>query len=325
MPEIKIPCSDLDEALSFFTNRLGFRLEMIYPADEPSVAVISGHGATIRLERSNPSEISGSQSEIRDSLSTTASTNFHSAPIISRTDNAKWVTGRAGMEYRDLIPGKLGGRLTASLIRLASGGEVADYVHYHKVAFQLIYCWHGRVKVVYEDQGEAFWLHPGDCVLQPPEMRHRVLENSPNTLVVELTSPAIHETWADHDLTLPTGRSLPQRDFSGQHFVYHKAAESDPVSDEFGDFESHHFGISAATGGALRVFELRSRGERSVYESNGRNERHSFLFVLTSRASLALGDRGEEALTPGDSVLIPPHTAYRIDAPANSEILCVSI
>src|SRR5206468_11860225 len=34
-----------------------------------------------------------------------------------------WITGRAGMEYRDLIPGRLGGKVIASHIRLTTGGE----------------------------------------------------------------------------------------------------------------------------------------------------------------------------------------------------------
>jgi quercetin dioxygenase-like cupin family protein len=40
----------------------------------------------------------------------------------------------------------------------------------------MIYCHRGWVRVVYEDQGEPFVMHPGDCVLQPPGIRHRVLE-----------------------------------------------------------------------------------------------------------------------------------------------------
>ena len=43
----------------------------------------------------------------------------------------------------------------------------------------MIYCMKGWVRLVYEDQGEPFLLEPGDCVLQPPEIRHRVLESPP--------------------------------------------------------------------------------------------------------------------------------------------------
>lgn len=79
-----------------------------------------------------------------------------------------------------------------------------DYVHFHKVRFQMIYCYKGWVRVVYEDQGPPLVMRAGDCVLQPPRIRHRVLESSPGLEVIEIGCPAEHETFADHDLQLPT-------------------------------------------------------------------------------------------------------------------------
>ena len=38
------------------------------------------------------------------------------------------------MLYRDLIPGRLGGRYIASHITIPEGGPVADWVHYHRIA-----------------------------------------------------------------------------------------------------------------------------------------------------------------------------------------------
>ena len=49
--QIVLPCKDLDATLAFFTERLGFRLETIHPADDPSVAVISGYGVRLELAR----------------------------------------------------------------------------------------------------------------------------------------------------------------------------------------------------------------------------------------------------------------------------------
>src|SRR6185295_6532342 len=103
---------------------------------------------------------------------------------------------------------------------------VPDYVHYHRVRFQMIYCAKGWVKVVYEDQGPPFVLEEGDCVLQPPGIRHRVLESSPGLEVVERGSPAEHETLVDHELALPTGSVLAEREFGGQSFVRHVAARA---------------------------------------------------------------------------------------------------
>ena len=115
-------------------------------------------------------------------------------------DQAPWVIGRAGMEYRDLIPSRLGGSIIASHIRIPDGGPVPDMVHFHSVGFQLIYCYKGWVDLVYEDQGPPFRLHAGNCVIQPPEIRHRVLFASENIEVIEIGVPAEHVTTIDHAL-----------------------------------------------------------------------------------------------------------------------------
>ena len=90
----------------------------------------------------------------------------------------------------------------------------------------MIYCKRGRIKVVYEDQGPPFWLETGDCVLQPPEIRHRVLECTAGAEVIEVSMPAEHETWVEHKITLPTAELKPDRDFSGQRFMRSVAAEA---------------------------------------------------------------------------------------------------
>lgn len=130
-----LPCPDLAEAIEFFTQRLGFRLEMIVPADAPRAAVVSGHGIRLRLESGESEELLCDAGGL----------------VISRMNSDAWHTGRAGMQYRDLIPGRLGGNFIASHIRIPDGGETPDYVHYHKVRFQMIYCKAGWVRVVYED------------------------------------------------------------------------------------------------------------------------------------------------------------------------------
>src|SRR4051812_39155093 len=131
--------------------------------------------------------------------------------------------GRAGMLYRDLIPGRLGGRYIASHITIDGGGPVADWVHYHRIALQIIVVRKGWVRVVYEDQGEPFVMQAGDMVLQPPEIRHRVLESSPGLEVVEISAPAVHATFADHEIELPNGHCDGQRLFGGQRFLRHIA------------------------------------------------------------------------------------------------------
>ena len=72
------------------------------------------------------------------------------------------------MLYRDLVPDRLGGSIIASHISIPDGGPVPDMVHYHTIGFQLIYCYRGWVRLVYEDQGPEFIINAGDCVIQPP-------------------------------------------------------------------------------------------------------------------------------------------------------------
>jgi hypothetical protein len=49
--EMRLPTQELRDDLPFWTKRLGFRLDMIYPADNPEVAVLSGHGLRLRIQK----------------------------------------------------------------------------------------------------------------------------------------------------------------------------------------------------------------------------------------------------------------------------------
>ncbi|MBA2239016.1 MAG: cupin domain-containing protein, partial [Lysobacter sp.] len=194
-----IDCEDLQAAIDHHVAALGWRLDMITPADEPRLALLSRGGRTLRVQCQRPPA--------------PAPAHNGAGPFaIARADGADpWTRGRAGMQYRDLIAGRLGGRYIASHIRIQQGGPVPDYVHYHQVRFQVIYCLRGWVRVVYEDQGPPFVMVPGDCVLQPPTIRHRVLEASDGLEVIEVGGPAEHATWREHEMELPTPQLLPDR------------------------------------------------------------------------------------------------------------------
>ena len=49
--EVSLPSQDLAADLDFYTRVLGFRLDTIFPADDPAVATLSGHGLRLRLDR----------------------------------------------------------------------------------------------------------------------------------------------------------------------------------------------------------------------------------------------------------------------------------
>jgi catechol 2,3-dioxygenase-like lactoylglutathione lyase family enzyme len=48
--QIRLACPDLEASLRFYTDKLGFSVELVMPADAPSLAVVSAHGLTLRLE-----------------------------------------------------------------------------------------------------------------------------------------------------------------------------------------------------------------------------------------------------------------------------------
>jgi quercetin dioxygenase-like cupin family protein len=241
--------------------------------------------------------------------------------VVSRmADDAHWGVGRAGMQYRDIIPGRQGGRFIGSHIRIPGGGPVPDYVHYHKVRFQMIYCHKGWVRLVYEDQGEPFVLRAGDCVLQPPEIRHRVLESGDDLQVIELGCPAEHETLADHDMPLPTGRSVADRDFGGQRFVRHDASAASWHPWRVQGFEFRDIGIGAASDGlaGVRVARAVSSGEPPDSSFVGHDAEFVFLFVLSGRVTFEHGadaaglPAATHSLTEGDTVVVPAGLAHRL-------------
>jgi quercetin dioxygenase-like cupin family protein len=326
--EVVLPCAELHRTLPFFTERLGFRLDAISPADDPSVAVISGHGLRIRLQRGaagapgvlrllcrDPAAFAGgalqlvapngTRVELVDADPPLVLPPIRQSLVLSRLRaDARWVEGRAAMRYRDLVPDRQGGRFIASHIQIPDGGPVPDYVHFHKVRFQMIYCYKGWIRVVYEDQGPPFVLRAGDCVLQPPGIRHRVLESSPGLEVIEISSPADHETLVEHDMSLPTPVVRNDRDFGGQRFVRHEVATAAWQPWRLQGFESRDLGIAAATGGIAGAHVVRPSGE-SERQMCSHDAELFFLFVLQGAVTLDCLGRSAEPLCEGDSCVIP--------------------
>jgi quercetin dioxygenase-like cupin family protein len=291
----EIVCGDLNAAIEDL-RRNGFRLDVIYPADDPHTALLSRAGesvrATIRPGAPGPS---------------TELPPFEPEFVLARAA-ADSGEGRAGMLYRDLIPSRLGGRYIASHISIPDGGPVADWVHFHRIAFQMIYVRKGWVRVVYEDQGEPFVMNEGDLVLQPPEIRHRVLESSPGLEVVEIGCPALHETFADHELELPSGRGDPARRFGGQRFLMH-VAEQTPWTG-FGSGEAQETAIDDATAGIAEV-----RTVRGAADFAGHDGELVFGFVLDGSATLE--HRGStHTLGPANSFVIPPGEPWIVREPS---------
>jgi mannose-6-phosphate isomerase-like protein (cupin superfamily) len=117
----------------------------------------------------------------------------------SLAKDAVYKTGlRSFMEYRDLgIDAATHGQFRAHVIRIKRDGGAHDLhttgLHAHKCDFQMFYVLNGWIRFVYEGQGERTF-QKGDCVLQPPGIVHNELECSDDLEVLEVYSPAVHET-----------------------------------------------------------------------------------------------------------------------------------
>ena len=324
--EVVLPAGRLADTVAFFIDRLGFRLDGIMPADDPRLALMSGAGLRLRLDAGHH----GDAGTIHLAAGTDASEPALIAPNgtrivfgparppmqlpalqaqleIQRIGQADaWTVGRAGMQYRDLIPSRQGGLFVASHIRIADAGTVADNVHFHDIQLQLIFCHHGWVRLVYEDQGQPFVMRAGDCVLQPPGIRHRVLESSAGLEVIEIGSPAEHMTWLDHQMALPTGEHHPDRDFGGQNFVFHQAGEAAWQKQRESGLERCDLGIASATnqlGGAHLL--RRPAGAPSTTPMQIQSSRFVFSFVRRGSMTLIVDDQPSVNLGCGDAFVVP--------------------
>ena len=106
---------------------------------------------------------------------------------------------RSFMEYRDLgIDHATHGQFRAHVIRIKKDAPGAHDLHttgLHKHAcdFQMFYVLKGWMKFVYEGHGEQT-VRAGDCVLQPAGIVHNELECSDDVEILEIYSPAVHQT-----------------------------------------------------------------------------------------------------------------------------------
>lgn len=98
-------------------------------------------------------------------------------------------------QYRDLgIAAATGGLCQAHVIRLIP--PVTDEVrkrHLHETELQMIYVLKGWMKNEFEGHGEQL-MQQGSCWLQPPGIKHTVLDYSDDCEVLEIIIPADFKT-----------------------------------------------------------------------------------------------------------------------------------
>ena len=140
--QVLVHCPDLNASITFFTERLGMAVDCIHPADAPREAVLSGHGITLCLQTGGdgthhhpelrlacPAHALP-QTSARESISpcgvrirwvdaepaVVVPDGTQEFLLVRASADDVWAVGRAGMHYRDLIPGRLGGRFITTVI-----------------------------------------------------------------------------------------------------------------------------------------------------------------------------------------------------------------
>ena len=325
-----VAAPEFESGLDFFVNKLGFKIVMISPADNPNYAILNRGQFTIALDKSaNAQPLSieipiEDQSLIGTDLFGPNGTRVKYVPFIkrqnqvrdlvpvvhvSRVSDTQWVQGRAGMSYRSLT-GNHNEISVASQIRIEGSGKVADWVHYHDVSFQTLFCIKGSAKLVYEDQGEPFIFKEGDCILQPPGIRHQVLESFDDLEVIEVTSPADHATFSDFNVELPNSTVAHTRNFNGQQFTHDTPISREPAAyKDSTSLIAYRTSIGEASGNQGWVKEIHgSVSDDTILTPTSISPEKSLTFFLwfVKEGSVQIEvEKREETLRSGDAICFP--------------------
>jgi mannose-6-phosphate isomerase-like protein (cupin superfamily) len=103
---------------------------------------------------------------------------------------------RAYAQYRDLgIAQATNGLAVAHVIRFVPPcrPEEVSKLHLHDVDFQMVYVLKGSMTTELEGQG-AITMRAGSCWIQPPRIKHKVLDYSDDCEVLEIVLPADFKT-----------------------------------------------------------------------------------------------------------------------------------
>jgi hypothetical protein len=99
-------------------------------------------------------------------------------------------------QYRDLgIAAATNGLARAHVIKMVPPCDPAEVSkrHYHDVTFQMVYVLKGWIKSEFDGAG-VVTMREGSCWLQPPKIKHTVLDYSGDCELLEIILPADFET-----------------------------------------------------------------------------------------------------------------------------------
>jgi quercetin dioxygenase-like cupin family protein len=179
--------------------------------------------------------------------------------------------------------------------------------------------------IINSTQGDVLRIGPGDCFIQPPGIRHRVL-HSEGVQVVEIGVPAQHVTEIDHEMRLPTPHYRPEREWEGQRFVHSLAVDGIYNPHRISGYQARDTHIAANTRGVAGV--VVARPIISGVSSPWVQHKGDILFSFVLSGHMRLEGKGKEPydLTAGDAFVIPPYLPTRYCAPsADLQILEVAL
>ena len=118
--------------------------------------------------------------------------------VVSHLDERDFKAGglRDYVEYRDLgISKATNGMVLAHVLRFVKpcDPKVVSKQHLHDVDFQMVYVLEGWIKSEFAGQG-AHVMKAGDAWIQPPRIKHKVLDYSDDCRLLEIVMPAEFET-----------------------------------------------------------------------------------------------------------------------------------
>jgi hypothetical protein len=162
------------------------------PATRSKVRAKSARTSTSRKRRAAPAK------PRRPAAKTAPKARRPQAFVVSHLHEDDFETNglRNYARYRDLgIAAATSGLARAHVIRFVPPFR-ADQVsipHYHDVEFQMVYVLKGWLVSEFEGQGPVT-MRQGSCWIQPPRIKHTVLDYSDDCEVLEVILPADFET-----------------------------------------------------------------------------------------------------------------------------------
>lgn len=116
---------------------------------------------------------------------------------VSHHRDEDFLTGlREYAKYRDLgMSDATGGMVQAHVIRMIPpvNPEEVSKLHYHDVEFQMVYVLKGWIKNEFEGYGPQL-MRQGTAWIQPPLIKHTVLDYSDDCELLEIILPAEFDT-----------------------------------------------------------------------------------------------------------------------------------